>query len=58
MKLIYQFLFVINGYLFFKCLEKFFEEERDENKKGNSQGVRKLKDRNDEILDFDLVFVG
>ena len=68
MKLIYQFLYLINGYLFFRCLEKVFEEERNENKKGNSRGVtttqlpykedRKLKDRNDEILGFDLVFVG
>ena len=55
MKLIYQFLYLINGYLFFRCLiEEVFEEEKNENKKGN----RKLKDRNDEILDFDLVFVG
>ena len=23
----------INGYLFFRCLEKVFEEERNENKK-------------------------
>ena len=34
MKLIYQFLYLINGYLFFRCLEKVFEEERNENKKG------------------------
>ena len=52
------------------CLDgmKVFEEERNENKKGNNPGVttrqvpqkeeRKLKDRNDEILGFDLVFVG
>ena len=38
-KLIYQFLYLINGYLFFRCLEKVFEEERNENKKGNSRGV-------------------
>ena len=29
----------MNGYLFFRCLEKVFEEERNENKKGKSQGV-------------------
>ena len=34
-KLIYQFLYLINGYLFFRCLEKIFEEGRN-NKKGNS----------------------
>ena len=32
-KLIYQFLYLINGYLFFRCLEKVFEEERNKNKK-------------------------
>ena len=32
MKLIYQFLYLINGYLFFRCLEKVFEEEKNENK--------------------------
>ena len=62
-KLIDQFLYLINGYLFFRYLEKVFEEERSENKKGNSRGVtiredRKLKEQNDEILDFDLVVVG
>ena len=31
MKLIYQFLYLINGYLFFRCLEK--EARRNENKK-------------------------
>ena len=31
-KLIYQFLYLINGYLFFRCLEKVFEEEKNENK--------------------------
>ena len=36
-KLIYQFLYLINGYLLFKCLEQVFEEERNQNKKGNSQ---------------------
>ena len=38
-KLIYQFLYVINGYLFFRCLEKVFQEEKNENEKGNSRGV-------------------
>ena len=36
MKLIYQFLYPNNGYLFFRCLERVFEEERNENKEGNS----------------------
>ena len=47
MKLIYQILYLINNfliiqisnYLFFRCFE-VFEEERKENKKGNSQGIR------------------
>ena len=36
MKLIYQFLYIsfISGNLFFRCLEKVFEEERNENRKG------------------------
>ena len=48
--------------------EKVFEEERNVNKKEISRGIttsyrlekkdRKVKDRNDEILGFDLVFVG
>ena len=38
-KLIYQFLYLINGYLFFRSLEIVFEEERKEDKKGNSRGV-------------------
>ena len=68
MKLIYQFLYLINGYLFFRSLEKVFKEERNENEKRNSRGAtstylpkkedRKLKDQNDETLGFDLVFVG
>ena len=67
-KLIYQFLYLVNDYLFFRCLEKVFEEERNENRKRISQGVttsqlpqkenRKVKNRNDKILGFDLVFVG
>ena len=39
---IHQILFYIsftNGYLFFRCLGEFFEEERNENKKENSRGV-------------------
>ena len=32
-KLMYQFLYLINIYLFFRCLEKVFEDERRENKK-------------------------
>ena len=39
MKLIYQYLFVIQDFLLFRCLEKVFEEKRNVNKKGNSQGV-------------------
>ena len=65
-RLIYQFLHLIYGYLFFRCFEKFLEEERNENKEGNSRSVtiRQLpqkedrKDRDDEILGFDLAFVG
>ena len=53
--------------MFFKCLENVFEEKRKKNKKRKSQGVtannnfpekgdRKVKDRDDEILDFDSAF--
>ena len=38
-KLIYQFLYLTDGYLFFRCLEEVFEEERNDNEKGNSRGV-------------------
>ena len=38
-KLMYQFLYLINGYLFLRYYEKVFREERNQNKKGNSQGV-------------------
>ena len=59
MKLIYQFLFLIYCFSFFRRLEKGFEEERNKNKDGNS-GYNKLvtveRGRDDEILD--LVFVG
>ena len=37
--LIYQFFYFIYGYLFFRCLEKVFEEERIRNKEENSQGI-------------------
>ena len=65
-KLIYQFLYLSNFYLFYRCLEKVFKEERNQNKKGNSRGVttnmirwkenRKVKDQNNEILGFDLMY--
>ena len=35
-KLIYHFLYLVS-YLFFKCLEEVFEEERNENEKGKLQ---------------------
>ena len=38
-KLMYQFLYLTNGYLFFRCYEKVFKGERNENKKGNIWGV-------------------
>ena len=34
-----QFFYFIYGYLFFRCLEKVFEEERIRNKEGNSRGI-------------------
>ena len=34
----YQILYANNGYLFFRCHEKVFDEERNENKKRNSRG--------------------
>ena len=33
MKLIYQYYHLINGYLFFRCLEKVFEEDETRIKK-------------------------
>ena len=39
MKLIYQVLDVVNGFLFFRWLERVFKEERNENKKINSRDV-------------------
>ena len=38
-KLIYQFLYLIYCFLFFRCREKSFEEERNKNKDGTSRGV-------------------
>ena len=32
-------IIIINGYLFFRCLKKVFEEEKNENKKENSRGL-------------------
>ena len=34
-----KFLYLIDGYLFFRSLEKVFEEERSKNKEENSRGV-------------------
>ena len=39
LKLIDQFLYLINGYLFFRCLEKVFEEETNQNEKQNRRSV-------------------
>ena len=49
-KLIYQFLFLINSYLFFRCLEKVFEEEQNENKEGNSRGFTTIYNQFHNIL--------
>ena len=61
MKLIYQFLYLIYCFLFFRCLEKGFEEERNK-KKDENRCYNKIftveRDWDDEILGFDLVFVG
>ena len=38
-ELIYQFLYLIYCFLFFRCREKGFEEERNKNKDGNSRAV-------------------
>ena len=61
-------IIIINGYLFFRCLKKVFEEEKNENKKENSRGLttsqllqkedRKVKDQDAKVLGFDLLFVG
>ena len=50
-------------YLIETCREKGFEEERNKNKDGNSRGfynklVTVERDWDDEILGFDLAFVG
>ena len=34
-----KFLYLIYGYLFFRCLENVFEEEGSKNKEENSRGV-------------------
>ena len=66
-KLIHQFLYLISGCLFFGCLEKFFEEERNKNKKETVEVLQQEaaleraqenKDWDSEILVFDLIFVG
>ena len=64
LELIYQFLFLIYGYLFFRYLEKFSKHERNENKEGNSRGVttsylpqkedRKVKDHDYSFLALTL----
>ena len=43
MKLIYQFLYLIYGYLFFRCFGKVFEEKTNENKEGNCQAGYRRK---------------
>ena len=40
-KLIYQLLYLIDCFLFFRCPGKGFEEEKNKNKDGNSRGVTK-----------------
>ena len=39
MKIIYQFLYLIYGFLFLRYLENVFEQEGNKNKEGNSRGV-------------------
>ena len=63
MKLLYQSLYLIYGYLFFRCLEKVFKEERNKNKEGEQAScynklVTVERDRDDGILGFELPFVG
>ena len=60
MKLICQFLYLICGFLFFRRLEKVFKEERNKDKEGNryNEPVTVERNRDDEILGFDLGFVG
>ena len=64
-KLIYQFLYLIYGFLFFTCLEKVFKKEINNNKEGDSEKEKcysKLvtveRHRHAGTLDFDLGFVG
>ena len=58
----------INDYLFFRRLEKVFEEKRNAHKKKKRRGVttnynlqqkgdRKVKDRDNEILGFDFDYL-
>ena len=64
-KLIYQFLCLIYGFLFFTCLGKVFKKEMNYNKEGDSEKekcygelVTVERDRNAGTLDFELGFVG
>ena len=46
-----QFSHLVNGYWFFRCLEKLFWEERNKNKKGISRGVTtSYKDKENSYL--------
>ena len=45
MKLIHQYLYFMNGYLFFRCLEKVFEEGRNKNKKETVEVLQKASYR-------------
>ena len=53
-KLMHQLLCLINGYLFFSFLEQVFDDEKNGNRKKTPESKRS----GDEILGFDLVFVG
>ena len=57
-----QFLYLIYGYLFFRCLEKVFEEKKARIKKEIvevlQQASYRRKRSDDEIRGFDLGFVG
>ena len=66
-----NFIFYIsffNGYLFFRCLDKVFDKERNEINKEKVEELqqtiysrkvkRKVKGRDDEVLGFDFVFGG
>ena len=54
MKLMHQLLCLINGYLFFSFLEQVFDDEKNGNRKKTPESKRS----GDEILGFDLVFIG